>query len=262
MADSNGNCNGNGDGGSNGNRDGQLQQQWQLLMAWQWQRPMAMAKTTATATETATTIAMATAMTMVPMTLSSQQLTQGMVASLCAGDVQHCGRGDALSPPPGHKGVWIVQSFAMEVPLQRLFAPFQGGGILRAHHVLNFYFYFLHLLFSLLNNPLFPHTFQALKPCQPIVALPPPLLLHLFAEVSLGGACIFVLATCSAVAGLTPLQGGPPSPPPDTKEVALPSAEPWEGPLQRAISPISGGGILSAQDGSVRLFFSTSCSFY
>jgi hypothetical protein len=36
-----------------------------------------------------------------------------------------------------------------------------GGGILTAHHELGFYF--LQLLFSLLNNPLFPHTIKALK---------------------------------------------------------------------------------------------------
>ncbi len=38
--------------------------------------------------------------------------------------------------------------------------------------------YFLQLLFSLLNNPLFapPHYSGAQQPCQPIDALPPPLL--------------------------------------------------------------------------------------
>jgi hypothetical protein len=40
----------------------------------------------------------------------------------------------ASPPAPGHKGVCIAQRYAMGVPLQRLFAPFQGGGILRAHH--------------------------------------------------------------------------------------------------------------------------------
>jgi hypothetical protein len=57
-----------------------------------------------------------------------------------------------------------------------------------------------------------------------------------------------VLATCSAVAGVTPLQGGPPPPRPP-RRVHLPIAEPWEVPLQRAVSPILGGGILTAQDG-------------
>ncbi len=49
-----------------------------------------------------------------------------------------------------------------------------------------------------------------------------------------------MLVTCSAVAWMTPLQGGPQiTPPPDTKKGALPSAEPWEAPLQRAVSPFS-----------------------
>jgi hypothetical protein len=41
--------------------------------------------------------------------------------------------------------------------------------------------YFLQLLFSLLNNPLFapPHYSGAQEPCQPIDALPPPLLQEL-----------------------------------------------------------------------------------
>jgi hypothetical protein len=42
----------------------------------------------------------------------------------------------------------------------------------------------------------------------------------------------------------------PNHPPPDTKKGALPSAEPWEVPLQGAVSPFSGGETLTAQDGS------------
>jgi hypothetical protein len=64
------------------------------------------------------------------------------------------------------------------VTLQRMFAPLQGGGFLTANHGL-FFVYFLQLLFSLLNNPLFapPHYSGAQEPsCQPIDALPPPLL--------------------------------------------------------------------------------------
>jgi hypothetical protein len=65
----------------------------------------------------------------------------------------------------------------MGVTLLRVFAPFQGGGFLTAHHGLIFV-YFLQLLFSLLNNPLFapPHYSGAQESCQPIDALPPPLL--------------------------------------------------------------------------------------
>jgi hypothetical protein len=65
----------------------------------------------------------------------------------------------------------------MGVTLLRVFAPLQGGGFLTAHHGL-FFVYFLQLLFSLLNNPLFapPHYSGAQEHCQPIDALPPPLL--------------------------------------------------------------------------------------
>ncbi len=43
---------------------------------------------------------------------------------------------------------------AMGVALLRVFAPLQGEGFLTAHHGL-LVVYFLQLLFSLLNNPLF-----------------------------------------------------------------------------------------------------------
>jgi hypothetical protein len=66
----------------------------------------------------------------------------------------------------------------MGVTLLRVFAPLQGGGFLTAHHGF-FFVYYLQLLFSLLNNPLFapPHYSGTQEPsCQPIDALPPPLL--------------------------------------------------------------------------------------
>jgi hypothetical protein len=65
----------------------------------------------------------------------------------------------------------------MGVTLLRVFAPLQGGGFLTAHHGL-FFINFLQLLFILLNNPLFapPHYSGTQEPCQPIDALPPPLL--------------------------------------------------------------------------------------
>jgi hypothetical protein len=52
----------------------------------------------------------------------------------------------------------------MGVTLLNVFAPLQGGGLLTAHHGLVFV-YFLQLLFSLLNNPLFtpPPIIQVLK---------------------------------------------------------------------------------------------------
>jgi hypothetical protein len=65
--------------------------------------------------------------------------------------------------PHGHKGKCIHQRCIMGVTLLRVFAPLQGGGFLTAHHEL-FFVYFLQLLLSLLNNPLFaPCIIQALK---------------------------------------------------------------------------------------------------
>jgi hypothetical protein len=90
----------------------------------------------------------------------------------------------------------------MGVTLLRVFTPLQGGGFLTAHHGLVFV-YFLQLLFSLLNNPLFapPHYSGSQEPCQPNDALLPPLLqepcqpidnpalIALFVKVSPGRAC-------------------------------------------------------------------------
>jgi hypothetical protein len=65
----------------------------------------------------------------------------------------------------------------MGVTLLRVFGSLQGGGFQTAHHGL-FFVYFLQLLFSLLNNPLFApqQNSGAQEPCQLIDALPPPLL--------------------------------------------------------------------------------------
>jgi hypothetical protein len=95
--------------------------------------------------------------------------------------------------PHGHKGVCIHQRCIMGVMLQRVFAPFQGGGFLTVHHGL--FFYFLQLLFSLLNNPLFvPRIIQALKnPVSPLMLYLPSLLIHIFAKESLGRAWIVCL---------------------------------------------------------------------
>jgi hypothetical protein len=66
-------------------------------------------------------------------------------------------------------GKCIHQRCVMGVTLLRAFLPFQGGGFLTAHHGL-FFVYFLQLLFSLLNNPLFdPRIIQVLKnPVSPL----------------------------------------------------------------------------------------------
>jgi hypothetical protein len=51
----------------------------------------------------------------------------------------------------------------MGVTLRGVFAPLQGGGFLTANHGL-FFVYYLQLLFSLLNNPLFaPPAFRVIQ---------------------------------------------------------------------------------------------------
>ncbi len=83
----------------------------------------------------------------------------------------------------------------MGATLQRVFAPLQGGGFLTANHGL-FFVYYLQLLFSLLNNPLFApsHYSGAQEPfCQPIDALPSPLLQEPVSLLTIypGSYCIF-----------------------------------------------------------------------
>jgi hypothetical protein len=93
------------------------------------------------------------------------------------------------------------------------------------------------------------HYSGAQEPFQPIDALPPPLLFHIFAKVSMGGVglCAWDMQHCGR--GDTTARSSPNHHPPDTKKGALPSAEPWEMPLQRSVSPFSGGEVLTAQDG-------------
>jgi hypothetical protein len=172
MADSNatemavamgkGDCDGNG----------QWQRQWAMVtvtetvLAMATATAMAMATELAMAIKTVIAIAMATAPARATMTKGGLPLHVPVMCSTVAG-VTPC------LHPHGHKGVRIHQRCVMGVMLQSVFAPFQGGGFLTAHHVL--FFYFLQLLFSLLNNPLFiPRINQALK--NPVS----PLMLYLF----------------------------------------------------------------------------------
>ncbi len=94
----------------------------------------------------------------------------GRVASSCAGNVQHCGRGNALPPPPWtqrkvyspalHHGGDTTKSVCS---LSRGRVPDSSPWI--------FSVYCLQLLFSLLNIPLFaPCIIQALKnPVSPLM---------------------------------------------------------------------------------------------
>jgi hypothetical protein len=87
----------------------------------------------------------------------------------------------------------------MGVTLLRVFPPFQGGGFLTAHHGLIFCFFFTTTVqFTEQPSVRPPHYSGAQETCQPIDALPPPLLqephqpidslpqllLHFFVKVS------------------------------------------------------------------------------
>ena len=153
--------------------------------------------------ELATTMEMATAIAMATATERGTMMKAGLPLHMPA----MCSAMAGVTPclhPHGHKGKCIHQCCVMGVTLLRVFLPFQGEGFLTAHHGY-FFIYYLQLLFSLLNNPLFapPQYSGAQESCQPIDALPPPLLqeprqpidnlsrllLHFFVKVSLGRAC-------------------------------------------------------------------------
>ncbi len=117
----------------------------------------------ATAMATATVITMAMATATATMTKGGLPLH---VLAMCS----TVARATPCLHPHGHKGKCIYQRCIMGVTQLRVFAPFQGGRFLTAHHGL-FFVYFLQLLLSLLNNPLFtPCIIQALKnPVSPLM---------------------------------------------------------------------------------------------
>jgi hypothetical protein len=142
----------------NGNHDGN----------GRWQRPTAMATamSTAMATETAMVTATEMAIAMAMATARATMTKRGLPFHVPAMHSAVAGATPCLHPH-GHKGVCIHQCCIMGVMLQRVFAPFQGGGFLAvAHHG-----FFLQVPFSLRNNPLFvPCIIQALKnPVSPMM---------------------------------------------------------------------------------------------
>ena len=125
---------------------------------------------TETTTVTAIAIALATSTAMATMTKGGLPLHVLAMCSTVAGATP-------CRHPHGHKGKCIHQHCVMGVTLLRVFAPFQGGGFLTAHHG-----FFICLLFTTTvqfteqTSGFPPHYSGAQKPCQPIDALPPPLL--------------------------------------------------------------------------------------
>jgi hypothetical protein len=170
MAMADGKGNGNGNGWRQRERDGGDDRLWRLQQQWLTAMPPPTAigygnvdsKATKTATVTAMAIAMATATATATMTKGGLPLHVPAMCSTVAGAIP-------CLHPHGHKGKCIHQRCIIGVTLLRVFAPFQGWEFLTAHHGL-FFCFFLLLLFSLLNNPLFsPCIIQALKnPVSPV----------------------------------------------------------------------------------------------
>jgi hypothetical protein len=95
---------------------------------------------------------------------------KGRVASSCASDVQHCGRGNTLPPP-----LWTqrkVHSPALHHggDTAKSICSLSRGRVSDSSPWIVFFVNFLQLLFSLLNNPLFvPRIIQVLKnPVSPL----------------------------------------------------------------------------------------------
>jgi hypothetical protein len=125
-----------------------------------------------TAMVTATAIAMATAMATATMTKGGLPLD---VLAMCSAVAE----ATPCLHPHGHKGKCIHQRCVMGVTLLRVrvFAPFQGGGFLTAHHGLFFCLFFTTTIhFTEQPSVCPPHYSGAQEPCQPIDAPPPPLL--------------------------------------------------------------------------------------
>jgi hypothetical protein len=145
----NGEEDGDGDGNGDGCRQAMVDGKRNGNGRWrqQWATTTAMVTESAMMTEMAMVIAMATAMARVTMTKAGLPLHVPAMCSAMAGATP-------CLHPHGHKGKCIHQCCVMKVTLLRVFPPFQGGGLLTAHHGF-FFVYYLQLLFSLLNNPLF-----------------------------------------------------------------------------------------------------------
>jgi hypothetical protein len=120
MGDGNQDVKGDGDGNSD---------------ATETEMETAMGVATATAMEMVMVIAMAMATAMATMTKGGLPLHVPVMRSAVAG-VTPC------LHPHGHKGVCIHQRCVMGVTLPKVFAPFQGGGFLTAHHGLFFFIFY------------------------------------------------------------------------------------------------------------------------
>jgi hypothetical protein len=122
------------------------------------------------ATEMAKANVMATATTRATMTKGGLPFHVPAMCSAVAGATP-------CLHPHGHNRKCIHQCCIMGVTLLRVFAPFQWGGFLTAHHGLFFCLLFTTTVQFTEQPSVCPlHYSGTQEPCQPIDSLPPPLL--------------------------------------------------------------------------------------
>ncbi len=147
---------------SDRNGNGQRQQRW--------------ATATAMVMESAMTTEMATAIAMVTATAGVMIMKAGLPLHVPAMCSAMAGATPCLHPH-GHKGKCIHHRCIMGVTLLRVFPPFQRGGFLTAHHGFFFCLLFTTTVKFTEQPSVHPlHYSGAQESCQPIDALPPPLL--------------------------------------------------------------------------------------
>jgi hypothetical protein len=135
-----------------------------------WATAKVMVMELATTTEMAMAIGMVMDMARVTMTKAGLPLHVPAMCSAMAGATP-------CLHPHGHEGKRIHQCCVMGVTLLRVFPPFQGGGFLTAHHGLFFCLLFTTTVQFTEQPSVRPlHYSGAQEPCQPIDALPSPLL--------------------------------------------------------------------------------------
>jgi hypothetical protein len=153
-----------GKGDRNGNGRRQRQRQWATVTA------------RSTVTETAAAMEMAMAIAMVMATGRATMMKGGLllhVPAMCSA----VAGGTPCLHPHVHKRVCVHHCCFMGATLQRVFAPFQGGGFLTAHHGLIFLFFTITVQFTEQPTVCPLHYSGAQEPCQPIDTLHPPLIL-------------------------------------------------------------------------------------
>jgi hypothetical protein len=112
---------------------------------------------------------------------------KGRVASSCASNVQCCGRGNTLSPPPWTQRIVHSPVLCHGGDDAKILCSLSRGRVPDSYNGLFVLIFTSTVQFTEQPSVCPLHYSGAQEPCQPIDALPPPLLFHSFAMVSLGG---------------------------------------------------------------------------